>query len=351
MNQRNIFTQKENEQLVKLLGLKNIKWTNDSALISCPKHKDKTPSLSIDLINGIFKCFSCGYSGTLNQLFYDNTGQSANKALGKSTKLSKFDTVFEKTSNFGRFFNQEKNNDSIEELDESINILLPSFDLTLLDREVQRYLRKRGIYLETAKAMNFGYIKNQSKVNSIKHNTRKIMTVQKRLVIPIFENGKLISAELRDTTGLSGKKVLYPAGSSTNTLYNHFELDKNSPIYITEGLLDLAVLKNSSFFSNATSTFGTSSTTRKLNIMKTFKHIVFIPDNDTPGRKAIEEKYEVLKSYNIKIEVLEVPASIKDPGDIPKKYISVQNLLDKGWIAKNTICIDDFLFKYSLGIY
>lgn len=32
--------------------------------VSCPQHKDQQPSLSLNLINGSFKCFSCGAWGS-----------------------------------------------------------------------------------------------------------------------------------------------------------------------------------------------------------------------------------------------------------------------------------------------
>lgn len=36
-------------------------------LVNCPFHNDNTPSLSINLENGLFKCFACNESGNYNQ--------------------------------------------------------------------------------------------------------------------------------------------------------------------------------------------------------------------------------------------------------------------------------------------
>jgi len=352
MSLRRNFSKKENEYLITDLGAKTMKHSGDSVLISCPKHTDKTPSLSIDIELGIFKCFSCGYSGTLNQLYYDMTGQSASKVLGKeSQRLSDFKNIYSENNRLiADIFKKFGADNTIEPLSDEIKILLPPLDLELKDRRVASYLRKRGISIQTAKALNFSFI-SEGKINSVKRGDRKVMSIQNRLVVPIFDNHKLISAELRDVTGLSSKKVLYPSGSSTNTLYDYESLDINKPIYITEGLMDLAVLRNSDYFANSTSTFGTSITYRKINIMKSFKHIVFIPDNDKPGRKAIADKYEELRDLDIKVEVLEVPSQINDAGDIPKKFISVDNLLKQGWVSKNKYDINDYMFKYNLGIF
>jgi len=65
------------DSVEELLG-QPIRGMSVNAMMHCPLHEDRTPSFSIHLEDGVFHCFSCGESGTINKLY---------RLLGKEVSL------------------------------------------------------------------------------------------------------------------------------------------------------------------------------------------------------------------------------------------------------------------------
>jgi DNA primase len=200
-----------------------------------------------------------------------------------------------------------------------------------LEENSINYILSRGISLDVARKMNMRYLESGT-INNTPFN--------KRLLIPVIENRRVISYEGRDTTGQSPKKVLYPSGSSVNTLFDIDNLDRTKPLYIVEGIMDLAVLRQSEEFSNSTSIFGSSMTKRKALLLSEFKKLVFIPDNDTPGYQCVVNYKKELPMFT-EVKVLPVPQFSKDVGDLPKHNFSILNKADQ-WLS-NLMTYNDFV--------
>ena len=188
------------------------------------------------------------------------------------------------------------------------------------------YLRKRGIPESVAKSMGFKY------AEEMLINTNKF---KNRLLIPVYEEGRLISIEGRRILDNDEVKVLYPRNSSVNTLFDIDNLDTSSTVYAVEGLMDLAVLRTSDTFKNSTSIFGANITKRQLELLKRFPKIVYIPDSDAAGEKTVEK----LKAAKLgKTYILRIPKKInnidvKDVGDLTKAGIVPQDLVDRNWLS------------------
>ena len=204
-------------------------------------------------------------------------------------------------------------------------------DLSLMrdaytDPTCAAYLRKRGIPESVAKSMGFKY------AEEMLINTNKF---KNRLLIPVYEEGRLISIEGRRILDNDEVKVLYPRNSSVNTLFDIDNLDTSSTVYAVEGLMDLAVLRTSDTFKNSTSIFGANITKRQLELLKRFPKIVYIPDSDAAGEKTVEK----LKAAKLgKTYILRIPKKInnidvKDVGDLTKARIVPQDLVDRNWLS------------------
>jgi len=287
--------------------------------VHCPFHKDNTPSMYIHLGNGIFHCFSCRRQGSIESLFRELTGTSLYKTLGIS--VNEF-TGFS-------FKPQVLPEENLDNLNKSI-VLIIEGELTPIESSPKAlgYLRKRGISIKVANDMNFKYAE-KSYINKT--------LFEKRLVIPIYEKGSLIAVEGRDISGQSDKKVIYPKGSSVNTLYDLDNLDTTQPLYATEGLMDLALLREYPEFKNSTAIFGAAVTRRQLHLLEKFDTVIYIPDNDKAGDSTLQT-FKQHKMRNIK--VLRLPKivngiAIKDVGDLViKAGFSVKELIKKKWLLK-----------------
>lgn len=305
---------------ISRLGLKSkttITPNTHQVMVSCPFHKDKSPSMGIDVLRGVAHCFSCSWSGSIEKLYKELTNGNLRKELGY---LDDPFTSFSSSLNFQYITDDTKLKDIY------INADLSLMRDAYADPTCAAYLRKRGIPEPVAKSMGFKY------ADDILINNNRF---RNRLLIPVYEDGRLISIEGRRILDNDETKVLYPRNSSVNTLFDIDNLDTTDTLYAVEGLMDLAVLRTSSVFKNSTSIFGANITRRQIELFKKFPKIVYIPDSDAAGEKTVEK----LKAARLgKTYILRVPKKInnvdvKDVGDLTKAGIVPQDLVDRNWLS------------------
>ena len=279
---------------ISRLGLKSrspITPNVHQVMVSCPFHKDKSPSMGIDVTRGVVHCFSCSWSGSIEKLYKELTNGNLRKELGY------IDDPFTSYSSSLTF---QYITDDTRLKDIYINADLSLMRDAYTDPACAAYLRKRGIPESVAKSMGFKY------AEEMLINTNKF---KNRLLIPVYEEGRLISIEGRRILDNDEVKVLYPRNSSVNTLFDIDNLDTSSTVYAVEGLMDLAVLRTSDTFKNSTSIFGANITKRQLELLKRFPKIVYIPDSDAAGEKTVEK----LKAAKLgKTYILRIPKKINN---------------------------------------
>lgn len=323
-----------NEQIV--LRLEIVKSAPRAQLMGhCPYHKDKSPSMSLNLDKSMFHCFSCGKSGMLRSLYRDITGHSINRDLGikwegsgKSTFINPFKTAI------------------VEDYDKKPDVHIAmrgTFQDVKANKDVCRFLMKRHISVSVAESMGMRYAVHAYSCDADSpDNKDQHIYFTNRLVIPIYEKGKLMSCEGREIYGKEFfrnkliregknpdnyiyKKCIYPRGASTSTLYDIDKLDKSKTLYFVEGLMDLAVLRSDTFFNshNSTTVFGASITERQKYLLKQFDFVNII-DNDLAGWLSLRRLAEDLAQAPVKRNwrFLVPPykeLNVKDVGDIPVK--------------------------------
>ena len=323
-----------NEQIVLRLDIsKSVK--HNSIMGHCPFHTDKHPSFSVDLDRALCHCFSCGYNGKLRGLFREITGHSINKELG-----IKWEAQDEAT--FVNPFKETVKEDLSATPD--VHIALDGAFIPVdKDPDVCKYLMQRCIPVSVAKSMRMSFATMARSFDTFEPNNKDQMVYfTKRLVIPIYERGKLLSCEGRDIYGKEYyynmlrrkgmnpdeheyKKCIYPRGASTSTLYDIDKLDSSRRLYFVEGIMDLAVLRTDSFFNtkNSTAVFGASISERQRYFLKQFD-FTYVIDNDLAGWLSLRRLMEALKEAPIKRDwKFVVPPfhdqGVKDVGDIPVK--------------------------------
>ena len=323
-----------NEQIVLRLDIsKSVK--HNSIMGHCPFHTDKHPSFSVDLDRALCHCFSCGYNGKLRGLFREITGHSINKELG-----IKWEAQDEAT--FVNPFKETVKEDLSATPD--VHIALDGAFIPVdKDPDVCKYLMKRCIPVSVAKSMRMSFATMARSFDTFEPNNKDQMVYfTKRLVIPIYERGKLLSCEGRDIYGKEYyynmlrrkgmnpdeheyKKCIYPRGASTSTLYDIDKLDSSRRLYFVEGIMDLAVLRTDSFFNtkNSTAVFGASISERQRYFLKQFD-FTYVIDNDLAGWLSLRRLMESLKEAPVKRDwKFVVPPfhdqGVKDVGDIPVK--------------------------------
>lgn len=153
-------------------------------MVSCPLHgHDKNPSMGINLEKGVYNCFACGASGSIESLFYKVTGSSLRKTLNIN------DDPF---SRFAIPLTKPKEEDDYKLKTVYINYNARDFSEIKTSPDCMEYLKKRGIGESSVRASNCKYVE-ETRINGT--------LFKKRLIIPVKENGRIISFEGRDITG------------------------------------------------------------------------------------------------------------------------------------------------------
>lgn len=262
--------------------------------IHCPFHDDRKPSLRIELNRGVWTCFPCNKDGNLETFCREFVGQSARSFIGKPELFD--------YKNISPVFIQKNN------IPEFPSLIILGFTYPALEiRASYNYLLNRRITEKIALSMKILYTEECSINGSLMKN---------RILIPMYNSkNELIGVEGRAVNPKENPpKVLYPKNTN-KPIYEEHLLDKEKPLYIVEGLMDLARLKEDSRFVNSTATFGTGLTFYQRSILNQFNRIIMIPDNDVPGLKFAKQLKEYFKD---KFSVLRIRNSnIKDVGDIP----------------------------------
>lgn len=364
-----------NIEILKKLNLVQ-SYTTGNVMCHCPFHKDHTPSLSVNVDKGIWNCFSCHRHGTLRSLFYELKGHGINKELGIKSDFKEQSDVnpFAKVRTS---FSVLKEDEELKATPETHVGITGSFIPAENFPVSKAYLEKRKISLNIAHSMKMSYATLAKSYDLLDpKNKAQQVNLTGRLLIPVYENHKLISCEARDIKGKEAyhelmqslgkpegvyKKCIYPKGSSVNTLFDLDTLDRNKTLYFVEGIMDLAVLRSSKIFdeTNSTSIFGAGITKRQVYLLSQFKKFVFIVDDDVPGLGSAVNLIHDLKNYdhtNKEWKFLIPPfheQGVKDVGDIPVKTAeTIDSCIQKRWLNKerDLVSSEEFLKRRMASI-
>jgi DNA primase len=333
--------------------------SKDGRRALCPFHGDKKASLSLDLRTNWFKCFGCGKSGDLINLWAEVKGidqkQAINElyriAMGQSITLGRL-MEFKKT---GRFFEYSKLGPEPKpwgvepELADKVFRSLAEFNGWTVEGAVRDYLHRRGLTDETIE--RFKIFSLQDPGESRKFLTKnfdletlkalllfdsknRFLFYQHRLIIPIFENGLLTAIQGRyfvyqgtlynTKPPASVGKYNIATGSGAEKLFNGDilkDLKPGSRLYLCEGAFDSMILNQEGH--NAVACLSTSSWKSVIARLKGFE-VVIAFDNDEAGHKAaIEIKEELFKLTGQEPAILKLPDGIKDVNEyFIKRYKS-----------------------------
>ena len=313
--------------LLSDLGINKISESSSGFKFSSPFREDKNPS-AVLFKNSLYCIdYSGGFSGSIFSLVKEITGENLFSYIGID-KGNIRDFLFKNTVN--RKVKKEKDYSSFPVISEKKAVLTKGIiydDFDTCPNEIKEYLRFRSITKEFIEEFKLGWTYHAE------YNNDEEVPFKNRLIIPIYEKGIMLSVEGRDYTFLSKKKTLYPRGGTVNTLFNIDNLDKNSPLIIVEGIMDLIKIWKY-FTKNVTCTFGIHLTDRQKTMINEFKEVILFSDGDEAGKKMIYSFYD---SYNGNFEVARILG--KDPGKASKKETEIA--------LSNTTNIIDFIIDES----
>ncbi len=298
--------------LAESLGIKVIRGKS-----LCIWHQEHTPSLSFDDEKGIYKCFGCGEAGDAIALYQKM------KNVDFKTACEELDGV--KTKPMEKPTNQPD--------PELYEIIL----MHLLEKgrgeAVENYLENRGIDKETADRFMIAGISNLEETKAFLLTLRKERLIKSglvggngfvfshyQLIIPVIENGAIVSLRGRSLDGTE-PKYRQPTGIPL-PIFNADQVSEE--VYLTEGEFDAITLCKLGKVAYGIC----GSNGFKDAFLGHFNacDVILAFDNDKAGRDATKDVSERIKDVANSIRSIELPEGIKDVNECYTKRIDILSL-------------------------
>jgi DNA primase len=360
----------------------------------CPFHQEKTPSFTVSPSRQTFHCFGCGAGGSVFRFVMDYEHTDFPSAVHKLAARVGITVVEARGA-----ADEERQYEARRTLLKLHAEAAEWFHNNLIKREVgdaaRKYLRARGITVETAKRWQLGYapdewdafgswarargyaigeliasglvkMKDEGEPTASQRSVSGVRTARAtagydrfrgRMMFPIRNDvGEVIAFSgrlLKDEEG-AAKYVNSPETPLFRKGNVLFGLDKSKRALIEsncavvcEGQLDLISLFESGI-TNVVAPQGTAFTESQARILKRFvNEVVLCFDADTAGQKAAERSLDALLQNDLIVRVAEMPMG-EDPDSLvrregkeafEKRIAEARDFFDY-WIERETANVD-----------
>lgn len=326
----------------------------------CPFHDDNNPSMSVNRDKKIYKCFSCGATGTVFKFIMDYENISFIEAVKKVADMGGINI------NVGKIPKTKNNNKLHEIYDLSLKFYINNINTTG-GKEAKQYLYNRGITDEIIKEFQIGLALNGkdtlSKILLKKFDEKDIMKsglVNKnaygyldlfydRIMFPLYDlNGNIVAYSGRIYNKEDNSKYFNTRETEIfkkgQLLYNYHRAKdiarQKNQIIVMEGFMDV-IRAHTINVKNVIATMGTAVTKEQAILIKRMaKEVILCFDGDEAGAKATMACADEL----IKIGVTPKVIRLEDGMD-PDEYITKYGK-DFERKIQNPMSIMDFKLQY-----
>jgi hypothetical protein len=278
-----------------------IKWasnaTKGNVSAFCPMHDDKkTASLSINIDDGTYKCFSpdcnASHGGSVFDWIMLQDGcdfRTAFEILAKDTGVALPDVKPEIPSSLAEEFHKR-----------------------MLPRDIQWFLERRGLHKDTLRRFKVGRERDRYMI-PITDEHGKIRNIRRYKPNPSGQQAKFLHF-IKD-----GVKYGSPA-----RIYGLTELvdSRGEDVIICEGELDRLVLVQNGFMA-VTSTGGAGTFLPDWCRWFEGRLVTLVFDNDGAGQAASEKVAEMLGNAGVDVQIAELPEAVGPKGDVTDFFVAL----------------------------
>ncbi len=305
----------------------------------CPFHDDNNPSMSVSKDKQIYKCFSCGATGTVFKFIMDYENISFNEAVKKIADLGgiKID--------LGYTPKVKENKEQYDIYDLSLKFYMNNIN-TPNGKEAKKYLKERDINEDIIKEFQIGLALNgKNALANILIKKYKPEEVLKsgligrneygyfdlfydRIMFPLYDlKGKVIAYSGRIYNRKDNSKYFNTRETEIfkkgELLYNYHRAKDiarvKNQIIVMEGFMDV-IRAHSVGIKNCIATMGTAVTKDQANLIKRMaKEIILCFDGDEAGAKATKACAEELNKIGVIPKVVRLEENM-DPDEYIKKF-------------------------------
>ncbi len=309
----------------------------------CPFHEDHRPSLYVNPVKQIFKCFACGAGGDVFKFIQMRENLTFPQAIERLAQRAGIVLKLPKTT-------RSPSADQVPDIDPNRLAKVDAwaakyFQDNLHDpqkgKSAREYVAQRKITPEIAKKWQLGLAVSQNDL--LKAALAKKIPIQllaaaglvvprrdggfddkfvNRLMFPIGDvTGRIIGFGGRTLEGADAKYINSPTTvlfDKSNSLYGldqaHRHIASTETAVVVEGYTD-CMMAHQFGCSNVVATLGTSLTAGHGRILRRYaKRVILLFDSDIAGIEASNRALEVCLSQHIDIKLASVPEG-KDPCD------------------------------------
>ena len=326
----------------------------------CPFHDDTNPSMSVSPSRQIYKCFSCGATGTVFKFIMDYENISFMEAVKKVADLGGI------AVNIGKIHKKKTNTELHQIYDLSLKFYINNLN-TAQGREAKEYLNKRNISEDIIKEFQIGLALKKDTLSKILIKKFKPEDVLKsglvgkndygyydlfyeRIMFPLYDldgnpvaySGRIYNRQDNSKYFNTIETEIFKKGE---LLYNYHrakdEARRKNKVLIMEGFMDV-IRAYTIGVKNVVATMGTAVTEDQANLIKRMaKEIILCFDGDEAGAKATMSCSNELLKIGVTPKVIRLEDNL-DPDEYIQKYgkEAFQKKID------NPINIMDFKLSY-----
>ena len=326
----------------------------------CPFHDDNNPSMSVSPSRQIYKCFSCGATGTVFKFIMDYENISFKEAVKKVADMGGISV------NIGTIKKKQTNTELHQIYDLSLKFYINNLN-TKNGKEAKEYLKSRNINDDIIKEFQIGL--------ALKNNTLSNILINKFDKNEVLKSG-LVGQNERGYYDLFYDRIMFPlydldgnpvaySGRIYNKkdpskyfntketeifkkgqlIYNYHRAKdiarKKNQIIVMEGFMDV-IRAYTIDIKNTIAMMGTAVTETQAHLIKRMaKDIILCFDGDEAGAKATMSCANELQKIGVTPKVIRLEDNL-DPDEYIQKYgkDAFQRKID------NPITVMDFKLSY-----
>ena len=282
----------------------------------CPFHEEKTGSFKIYYKDNWWQCHchgACGKTWNVFQVVQHTDRISFEAAVEKVLQESKWEAGKEAVeSTFTPALNTEK-----KYVTYPIEKLAPLEKALSESEEAQKWLANRGLTLETASALHWGFIQNLSAINPT-HPWVNMGWIS----IPTIQDNQVTCLKYRSLSGKkteSGKSGILRAPNMMTSLYNLQAVTPLDDVFLVEGEPDVAVMTQAGYTACGLPSAEYTLTPAEMDILVRANRIFLAGDMDSPGQAAMKKLWGQIRE---RAYLIEWPSGCKDANETLLKECS-----------------------------
>lgn len=332
----------------------------------CPFHDDSHPSMSVSREKKIYKCFSCGATGTIFKFVMDYENITFPEAVKKIADIAGINV------DIGTVVSKPTKNPLYAVYDLSLKFYTNIIN-TAAGKEAKKYLSERGINDNIIKEFQIGLslasrdslwkiLEKQFEMNLIlksglvgKSDYNCYDLFYQRIMFPLYNlegqvvaySGRIYNKEDNSKYFNTRETEIFKKGELLYNYHRAKQFARNAgTVIVVEGFMDV-IRMYSIGVKNVVATMGTAVTPIQANIIKKMaKEVILCFDGDKAGVKAALSCGDELTKLGINAKVVLLENNMD-----PDEYIRTYGKDDFIKKINNSISLMDFKFNfYKKGV-